>query len=261
MRYLKLLALFLKTSLLIEMEYRFNFTGLFVLSLLNAAWSIAGALLFFSYRPDIGGWSFDETLVVIGLYFLAYAFVDTVMRPNIDDIVEHIRRGTLDFVLTKPVNAQVHATLRRFRFQKLSNALVGVTIIVIALIRLHHVPSVEQVLLFLLLCAGAAMLLYSAMTILGTLAFWAVDINNIDEFVVSSLEAGRYPASAFPEPVRLIISFVAPIAFITTVPAEVILGRLTPPLVLYGWLFALALLVISILFWRVAVRHYSSASS
>jgi ABC-2 type transport system permease protein len=259
--YLRLIRLFLKNSVLIELEYRVNFLGLFFMSILDAIWSVGGALLVFSHRSSIGGWSFHEALVVVGLYFLAYGFVDSVIRPNVDDIVEHIRTGTMDFILTKPVNAQFQATLRRYRFQKLSSMLVGIAIIMYALAQLRYLPSFGQVILFVLLCIGAAVLLYATMVILSTVSFWAVDVSNIDDFITGFLEAGRYPAAAFPEPVRGLITFVVPIAFITTVPAEVILGKLTSQFVFYGWLFALFFLTISILFWKVALRHYSSASS
>ena len=260
-RHLRLIRLFFDNSLLVELEYRVNFVGLLLLSLIDAAWSVGGALLFYSHRATIGGWSFHQVLVVIGLYFLAYGFVDVVMRPNIDDIVEHIRTGSMDFVLVKPVNSQVHATLRRYRFQKLSNVAVGLGIIIYALVQLRVSPSIGQIGLFIVLCVGAMVLLYSAMTLLSTLAFWLVDVTNIDDFIVGFLEAGRFPSDAFPEPVRGLITFVVPIAFITTVPAEVLLGKLTPGLVAYGWIIALALLAASISLWKVAVRHYSSASS
>ena len=260
-RYLRLLALFFKNSLQVDMEYRVNFAGLLFMSLMDATWSVGGAVLFYSHRSSIGGWSFNETLVVIGLYFLAYGFVDMAVRPNIDDIVEHIRTGTMDFVLGKPVDSQVHATLRRYRFQKVASLLIGAAIIVYALAQLRAAPGAGQIALFIVLCAGGAVLLYSAMTILGTLSFWLVDISNIDEFIVGFLEAGRYPSDAFPEPVRGFITFVVPIAFITTVPAEVVLGKLTPQFVLYGWVFAALLLLGSVAMWRAAVRHYNSASS
>ena len=108
---------------------------------------------------------------------------------------------------------------------------------------------------------GAAVLLYAAMVMLATMSFWLVDIGGIDEAVVGFLEAGRYPVAAFPEPLRGLLTFVVPIAFVTTVPAEVLLGRLTPQFALYGWIMAVLLLVASVLLWKVAVRHYSSASS
>jgi len=260
-RYLALIDLFIKNSLQVEMEYRINFVGLLFMSIMDAAWSVGGAVLFYNHRPVIGGWTFNEALVVIGLYFLAGGFVDMAVRPNIDAVVEHIRTGSMDFVLTKPLDSQVYATLREYRFQKVTGILVGVVILAYGLIRVGATPDLGQCLLFIFLCAGGCILLYSAMTILGTLSFWLVDISNIDEFIVGFLEAGRYPADAFPEPVRGIITFIVPIAFITTVPAEVLLGRLTPQFVLYGWVVAAVLLAFSVSLWRVALRHYSSASS
>ena len=260
-RALTLLRLFIKTSLLAELEYRVNFVGLLLMSAMDAAWSIGGALLFYSHRASIGGWSFHEALVVNGLYFLAYGFVDVVVRPNIDELVQHIRTGTLDFVLTKPLNSQAHATLRRYSLNKLSSVVGGLAIIIYALVQLRQSPCVAQLALFALLAVGAGVLLYSTMVILGTLSFWLVDIGGIDEAVVGFLEAGRYPRAACPETLRGLLTFVVPIAFITTVPAEVLLGRLAPEFVLYGWIMAAALLVAAVVFWKVALRHYSSASS
>jgi ABC-2 type transport system permease protein len=260
-RYLRLINLFFRNSLQKEMEYRINFVGVLLMSVMDAAWSIGGALLFYSHKSVIGGWTFNEALVVIGLYFLAYSFIDIAVRPNIDAIVEHIRTGSMDFVLVKPMASQVHATLREYRFQKVSSVIVGLVILIYALVQVGATPDIGQMLLFVLLCAGGCVLLYAAMTILGTLSFWLVDISNMDDFITGFLEAGRYPVDAFPEPVRGIITFIVPIAFITTVPAQIVLGKLTPPFVLYGCVFAAVLLAASIGLWNVAVRHYSSASS
>ena len=47
----------------------------------------------------------------------------------------------------------------------------------------------------------------------------------------------------------------------TTVPAQVLLNRITPNLIIYGVVLATLLLIASITLWRVAIRNYSSASS
>jgi len=54
---------------------------------------------------------------------------------------------------------------------------------------------------------------------------------------------------------------VIPIAFITTFPAAAVLGQVKTHLVLVSILIAVLLLIGSVLFWRLALRHYSSASS
>jgi len=260
-RYAALVKLFIESSLMANLEYRVNFIGAMLMSGLDALWSIGGALLFYSHSDTLGGWTFHQTLIVIGLFFFATAFVDTVLQPNVADIAEHIRSGSMDFVLTKPLNSQFHATLRRFRFDRLSGFVVGAILIVYALAQLRVAPTLGQVVLFAGVCLCAAALLYAAMTIVAAVAFWVVEIANINELVFGLLEITRYPAQAFPAPVRGLIMFVVPIAFITTVPAEVLLGTLTPAVAAYGCACAVALTLASRWVWRAAVRQYSSASS
>lgn len=61
--------------------------------------------------------------------------------------------------------------------------------------------------------------------------------------------------------IGLDVTFVVPIAFLTTFPAATLIGRLSPAYV-YGALgMAAALFYASARFWRYAIRFYSSASS
>jgi ABC-2 type transport system permease protein len=260
-RYLRLLRLFWTNSLLANLEYRVNFAGALLMSLLDAMWAVGGALLFYSHRSVIGGWSFHEALIVIGLFFVASGFLDTVMQPNMRDMVEAVRTGSMDYVLIRPINVMFHATLRRYRFEKLSGLLVGAVLIGYALFQLRLWPGLGQWIGFVALGLAAMALLYALMALLSALCFWVVDIANIDELVFGLLEAARFPAQAFPEPARGLISFVIPIAFISTVPAEALLGRLTPGLALYGLACAGVALFLSARAWRAAVSSYTSASS
>jgi ABC-2 type transport system permease protein len=60
---------------------------------------------------------------------------------------------------------------------------------------------------------------------------------------------------------RAFFTFVVPVAFLTTVPAEAILGRATGPWLLAGGAVAAGSLVVSRWFWQFALRFYTSASS
>jgi ABC-2 type transport system permease protein len=260
-RHAGLLRLFIQNSLLANLEYRVNFAGALLMSLLDALWAVGGALLFYTHRTAIGGWTFHEALIVIGLFFIASGFVDAVMQPNVRDVIEAVRSGTMDYTLIRPINPMFHATLRRFRFEKLSGLLVGMVLIGYALTQLRLWPALERWLVFGLLGLAAVALLYALMAALAALCFWVVDVANVDELVLSILEVARFPAQAFPEPLRGLISFVFPIAFISTAPAEALLGRLTLPLALCGLGFTLFALWLSAWAWRRAVASYTSASS
>jgi ABC-2 type transport system permease protein len=75
------------------------------------------------------------------------------------------------------------------------------------------------------------------------------------------LVAGRFPVSAYPPALRTLFTLVLPVAFLTTVPAEAILGRATIPWVLASLGMAMASLGLSRGLWRHALRYYTSASS
>lgn len=261
MKYFRLLGLFMRTSIMTGLEYRANFIGAMFMTVFEVAWSAISVLLFYSFTDTLGGWTFNESLVVVGLLFVAFGFLDTVIWQNVVKLGEHVRKGTLDFILTKPVNSQFHATLQYYRVDRIASIVGGAFLIGYGLLQTHASPNAGQIALFVLLVLGALLLLYSLLIMLGTLAFWVVQVESFGEVVFGLLEVGRYPSAALPEPLRAIMTFIIPIAFVTTVPAEVILGRITPQFVFYGWLFALAAFFICTRFWRLAVRNYSSASS
>lgn len=260
-RYAALFRLFAQNSLLASLEYRVNFAGALLMSLLDAMWAVGGALLFYSHRATIGGWSFHETLIVIGLFFIASGFLDAIMQPNLREVIEAVRAGSMDYTLVRPVNAMFHATLRRHRPDKLSSLLVGIALIGYALFQLRLWPAAGEWFLFIMLGLAGIALLYALMAMLAALCFWVVDVANIDELVFGVMEIARFPAQAYPEPLRGLILFALPIGFISTVPAEALLGRLSLAPALYGLLCAGAALFLSARLWRLAVSRYTSASS
>jgi ABC-2 type transport system permease protein len=139
--------------------------------------------------------------------------------------------------------------------------LIGLGLVLYAVAQLSQAPSFDRVLMFAFLIACAAITLYSLVMLLITSAFWFVQLENVMELIFTFYEAGRFPVTIFPAWMRAVLTFVVPIAFITTVPAAVVLGRLNVEFVLYSIGVAAILFIASALFWRYAVRHYSSASS
>ena len=103
--------------------------------------------------------------------------------------------------------------------------------------------------------------LYSLWFILGATSIWFVKIYNVTEVLRGLLEAGRYPIVAYPAAYRFFFTFVIPVTFLTTVPAEAMLGRVQVNWVVGAGALALWLLLASRVFWRFALRFYTSASS
>jgi ABC-2 type transport system permease protein len=109
--------------------------------------------------------------------------------------------------------------------------------------------------------AAGAVIIYSFWLILATLAFWFVRVENVLVIFQSLYEAGRWPLSLYPGWLRYGLTFVVPVAFAVTVPAEALTGRLSGGNVLIAFGLAAALLAVSRVFWRMGLKRYSGASA
>lgn len=258
-RYLHMLRLFWSTSLAAEMEYRLNFVIAFTTALLGLIGSLFGLSLFFRGGTSLGGWSWNESLVVMGIFTLLEGLSSTLLTPNLGRIVGHVQKGTLDFVLLKPIDSQFWLSTRNFSPGGLPNVVFGFIVIAVASWRLDLSPAWlgMSVIPMLVSCV----VLYSLWFILATTGVWFVKIYNATEVLRSLLEAGRFPMSAYPAAYRVMFTFVLPVAFMTTAPAEVMLGRGSVAWSLLGAAVALGLFTFSRYFWRFAMRYYTSASS
>jgi ABC-2 type transport system permease protein len=86
-----------------------------------------------------------------------------------------------------------------------------------------------------------------------------------NEFIVELFQgvyqAGRWPISVYPDWLRLGFTFLVPLAFAVTVPAEGLTGRLTLATLAAAAGFALFLVAATRWLWRTALRRYSGASA
>ena len=254
---LAMLLQFWRSSLESESEYQLNL----VLECLSVFGNLAGSLfvlsLLFSGQSTLGGWTWNEALIVLGLYTLLDGFTSCLLQPNLSKIVNHVQQGTLDFVLLKPVDSQLWLSLRCFSPWGAPGLLAGCVLVVLGLPEI----SPQSLLLGGLLLASGAAILYSLWFSLAALSIWFVKVWNATEVLRYTLVAGRYPVSAYPPALRLVFVFVLPVAFMTTVPSQALLGQGSWHWALGSVLMAAGSLIASRLFWKFALCHYTSASS
>lgn len=258
-RYFSLLKRFWEAAIAAELEYRINFAIASLSSLGSLSGSLFGLFLFYRNNYTFEGWSWDEALIILGIFTILQGFAGTLLSPNLSKIVEQVQSGTLDFVLLKPIDSQFWLSLRTVSPWGMPDILFGLVILGYAGNRLHL--PLQGYLWGLIPLAFGLFSLYSLWFMLGATSIWFVKIYNVTEVLRGLLEAGRYPMVAYPVAYRFFFTFVIPVASLTTVPAEAILGRGNS-----GWIFAagglaIALFIASRLFWRFALRFYTSASS
>ncbi len=261
MSYLRLLALYFRISVIGELAYRVNFWIQLFQSLLELATALAGLAVVFSYTSALGGWTPDEILALVGVYMLVGGMIGVVIQPSLTEFIDSVREGTLDFVLTKPEDSQILASIQRVEIFELIDVALGFAVLVIALARLGERVGLAQAATFAGMLVAGGVIIYSFWLILASLSFWFVRVENILEIFRSMYEAGRWPISLYPGWLRFALTFVVPVAFATTVPAQALTGRLSGDTIVAAVALAVALLVVSRVLWRIGLRQYSGASA
>jgi ABC-2 type transport system permease protein len=258
---LRLLWINLRVGVMNELEYRANFLVQLVQSAVGLSFALGGLAVVFAHTETLAGWRPSELIALLGVYFLVGGTIRTVVQPSMSRLMEDVRQGTLDFTLTKPEDAQVLVTVKQVQIWKLIDVGLGLGLVGLALVRLGaEVGALQAVAFGVALLAGAAMV-YSFWLMLATLTFWFVRLENILVIFMAMWEAGRWPVGIYPPWLRYTLTFVVPVAFATTVPAEALAGRLTVETLVAALGLGALLLALSRWFWRFGVRHYSGASA
>ncbi|MBD1807629.1 ABC-2 family transporter protein [Microcoleus sp. FACHB-SPT15] len=258
-RYIQVLKLFWTTAIAAELEYRLNFLIASLSSLGNLTGSLFGLFLFYRTGYTFQGWSWEEALVILGIFTLLQGVSATFLVPNLNRIVGHVQQGTLDFVLLKPISSQFWLSSRSISPWGMPDLIFGVVLIAYAGTQLGL--ELNNYLISAIPIFFGIMSLYSLWFMLGATSIWFVKIYNVTEVLRGLLEAGRFPMVAYPATYRFFFTFIVPVAFLTTVPAEAMLGRSQVVWLVGAGALALGLLFLSSIFWRFALRFYTSASS
>ena len=223
-KYLKVYTKFLHTSLASELEYKTNILVDLISAILSLIGSIFLLSIFFQNESKIGGWEFEQALIIQGIYTILNGMTNTLFNPNLSEIVKHIREGTLDFVLLKPIDSQFFISLKKINPSGILEIILGFFLLIYCL-RINQINlNLSFLTLSFITLICSIFILYSLWFFISTTTIWFVKTWNATEVLRSFLYIGRFPLNSFSFSLRIFFSIFIPIAFITTIPSEVFLG-------------------------------------
>lgn len=262
MHSLRVLRAYLSIGVLNIVQYRSDFVIAVLNALISLLTQVLGLSVIFTNTADLRGWTADDLLVLIGIHFFITGLVGLVIRPSMEAMMEGIRLGTFDFLLTKPADSQLLASSQVVAPQAATDVVVGVAVIVFGVSRIGLNLDLVSVVLFVITLVAGFAIVYGFLLMLSTLAFWFVKLDNILVIFQALFgNAGRWPVTIFPSWLRPVLTFVVPIAFAVTVPAQALTGQLSVTGALLSVGVAALFLLGSRLFWFVALRRYTGASA
>jgi ABC-2 type transport system permease protein len=263
MRYLRLMAVFLRISFEEDAAYPANFFISVFHSLLNLMVGVVGLWVLFGQIESVHGWNLASTLALLGVYLTVSSLRSLFIGAGLESLAGmdgEIWKGTFDFTLVRPLNTQFLVSVRKWRLFALFDLFLGGCVLAAALWRLDAPLMPVQALAFMLALGAGLVILYSILLIFAALVFWSPEV--LFTWIFDSFfSLARYPLGMYPGWLRLVLTWVIPVGVITTFPAEALTGSLSGWSLAGCWGAALLLAVGSSALFRLGLGRYRSASS
>jgi ABC-2 type transport system permease protein len=260
-RHARLVLVQLRIRVLAALEYRAGFWTGGVLSLF---WSLGGVIplvVALEHRPDVAGWTPWALAMLVGCHMIVNGLFGAVVQPALFAAMEDIRTGALDYLLLRPVDALVSCLVADFQPWSLLETLVGLGLLGVAATAAGVSPAPLDVVVFVVLFVSGIAALYAIAVMILSLAFRAMQLQNLAYLLESLLDFARWPISVFRGPLKAFFTFVVPFAIMTSYPPMALMGWLEPQAAITSVVTAVVLAVLARSAWLRALRGYTSASS
>lgn len=260
-KYLIIYFMFIKNSLMAQMEYRMNFVISSCVQLAHMGIKLTYVVVLYNVGININGFSPDQMMIMIGTYSALSGVFVSFFLINFDRLSDHIKTGSLDTYIVKPICLQFITTLRHvdlaFAFVSL---IVGGTMVGIGWFRAGIDASLANILGYIGFTLWGLLLTYSLFLIPNILSFWTVSTRGISQFANQLWDFNNMPMTIYNGAIKILGTFIIPVFLITNTGGLFIMKKLSPLMICWCIAAPILFFIICRLFWNKAVKHYISVN-
>ena len=238
-----------KISLSRMTAYRLDFVLSMIITLAGNVMFPLITVLIYNSGASFPGWSFYEVLLIQSVFTLSGGLSSMMLGGVLWTTMDHIREGSFEIVLLKPVNPLFFLIASNFEPESFG-LLVGGGVLFGIAVSQTGIVSFAAFLQFLMLFAAGFAVMAGISLIMAATSFKWVGNSRIPEIFDSIKTFGKYPVTIFPKAVKSAATFLIPVSMIGFYPASALLGRLIP-----GTLLAMIPCVLFLLF-GIWLYHY-----
>lgn len=253
----KLIGSLIKIAFLETISFRLDTVFGIISSVLWLGIPIAFFKVIYLNVDTVGGWSFKECLLLVGVYTMLDGFLMAFLVKSMPKMEADIREGRLDSVLLKPINTKLFYFFSSIEFTQLINSVLGLVVIIYACqgIKISHI----QLVCFLFSCVLGCILYYSLWYLWTISAFWFPTNFGRNDLFLSMIQMSRYPASIYRGLGNIIFNFILPFGLVAC-PATIILLRPEEwHILLLQLLVALIFVILDHVIWNLGLKKYDGA--
>ena len=247
-----------------SLAYRLSFWILTVSSALITFLDFVGLALMFHTVPALGGFGLREIALLYGASGIGIGIGDLVIG-SVEQVGVHVRTGTLDSMLTRPVPLLVQVCADKFAIRRLGR--ISQAVVVFAYGAWWVGWTFPKVALAVVMLISACFIFFSLFVGFSCIQFWTLDSTEFaNAFTYGGNTMTQYPMTIFPREVVKGLTFLVPVAFVNWYPCLYLLDR-PDPFGMPSWFAVLSPVVAALtllvagLVWRTGVRHYTSTGS
>lgn len=257
----RLLAMGFSMSLRRSLAFRANLFFDLAVYVAGLAAEVATILLVFTRTDQLAGWTQAEALVLAGTYRLLSGAKQTFLDPNLSWFPGRgIRDGNLDTYLLQPAPSLFLTSFATAAPLALVQAVLGLGVVLVGVGSSGRTPTPLGVAAWLVLLVVGATLTWALGVLLACLAFWAPRLE-LEVLYGAVWQLGRYPVDVYRRPVRMLLTYVVPLALIASLPASVLLREPGPTVVLTSIGAGVVAVFVAGRVWRLGLRRYTGATS
>jgi ABC-2 type transport system permease protein len=259
-KYWRLYKSFIRTGFVADLEFRFNFSIKIISDIIWYGMQIMAFEILYQHTTIIGTWNLDQTRVFLGILFMADALYMIIFSDNLERMIDGVRKGDLDMILSKPVNSQFFVSLRKVDTSMIFGFWISASYFIWALVNFPNLEPLRLLWIIILIPCG----LISFYSFRFMVATFSVIFTKADylQFLWHQLyRLGMRPDQIYRPWLRLFILSLLPMGLIASVPARFIVEPPSLSLFLWTLCWSLFVLWLSGKFWSYALKFYASASS
>ena len=261
MHSLKLIRTFLKINLQIALAYRADTVVNILINLMWLGVELIGLSIIFSNTKTLAGWGPGELIALLGVFRLVNMMMASIIWPATEKFNTSVRDGSLDYTLIQPANSLFLVSFSRIIVWRVWDLVLAFVLIAVGIHMSNEITNIISLATFLVLLASGTLVIYSLWVILIALTFWFVKFDNNVTILQALLDSGRYPVTVYPPWLRIIVTYLVPIALATTIPLQGLRGDLGSPQLFLFLGVGIASFWVALRVWKAGVRQYSGASS
>lgn len=255
----KLFAL-LKLSLTKDIMYRTNFWT----TILSRIGFLIITILWFSIMYDtllhVKEWGYNQTLFFLATFQLIETITVAIFGNSFGLWHEHIRSGSLDTLITKPLDIQLSLSLQAISLPSLLTIAAPIILLMHLNTQAAFISNWQILGIYTISVLLGVMIFYAVWLILMTVLFWFIGVEQWASLFHSLTGFMQVPPIVYEGIIKVLFYYILPIFAAVLLPVQFVFLHQWQDIA-YLAIIALVSLGVSRMFFLIGLKSYSSASS